>query len=114
MVPFMAHLDTTIADCETRISYKFGNKLLCASALSTFPTQRVVEGVLHPLKRNDRIAVYGDAVANSYFCRKWIATSLEMGTATSRATIFQDNVLISHRSMDCYPRRSSGKCQLGV
>jgi ribonuclease-3 len=75
----MDSLESKITTCETIVSYDFGNKLLCAMALSTFQTMGAVQGAFRMLPRNDRIAVYGDAVASSYLCRKWFDTGLQKG-----------------------------------
>jgi dsRNA-specific ribonuclease len=90
----MANVETQIATFETTIPYEFDNKVLCARALSTYPTMGVIEGVLRTLPRNDRMAVYGDAVVESYFCRKWFDAGLEKSTVASCATISHDDMLI--------------------
>jgi ribonuclease-3 len=83
----MASLENKISTCETAVSYSFGDKLLCAKALSTFPNVSVVQGAFQSLPRNDCIAVYGDAVASSYLCRKWVDTGLEKSNYDPAAII---------------------------
>ncbi|KAF1809634.1 ribonuclease III [Eremomyces bilateralis CBS 781.70] len=75
----MASLEGKVTICETIVSYDFGDKLLCAIALSTFPYSGPFHGVFQALPRNDRMAVYGDSVASSYLCRRWVDTDLQKG-----------------------------------
>jgi hypothetical protein len=111
----MANVETKIATFESIIPinvYEIGNKVFFASALSTYSIKCVIEGHSWTLPRNDRLALYGDAVVQSYFCRKWLDAGLEKSTVASCATTPNDDLLILiHRSVDCYPQRCSGKCQ---
>ncbi|KAF2092796.1 hypothetical protein NA57DRAFT_49569 [Rhizodiscina lignyota] len=68
---------TKIAACEIAIAYQFSDKLLCATALHTFQGGIVVRDAFQAIHRNDRLAVYGDAVAASYLCRKWLDIGLQ-------------------------------------
>jgi hypothetical protein len=113
----MANVETKIATFESIIPvnvYEIGNKVFFASALSTYSINCVIEGDSWTLSRNDRLALYGDAVVQSYFCRMWLDAGLEKSTVTSYATTANNYLLILiRRSVDCYPQRCSGKCQFG-
>jgi ribonuclease-3 len=80
-------VEVKIRACETIVRYQFNDKLACAKALSAYPSAHFVQGAVHMLQRNDRMAVYGDVVAESYLCRRWLDSGLSKAQWT---TIVQD------------------------
>lgn len=70
--------DSKFGDCvehvEDTVPHTFANKKLCAESFNNAgPTASVyvADGQFTILPKNDRLAVYGDAVAASMLCRDW-------------------------------------------
>jgi hypothetical protein len=68
----VTHFGADIARCEAIIGYVFVKKTLCIEALNAagglFHT---LGGASRVMPKNDRLAVYGDAVTASYLCGLW-------------------------------------------
>ncbi|KAJ6560161.1 hypothetical protein B0H19DRAFT_109702, partial [Mycena capillaripes] len=64
-----------ITECESIIQYSFSSKLLCAEALNTasgHSAQYLLDGEVHTMPLNNRLAIYGQAVALAHLCRLWL------------------------------------------
>lgn len=73
----------SIKRCEVATGYIFANKELCAEALnaSADGTASYRDGhTMKQLRKNDRLAVYGDTVADSVLCHRWYSQGYEKGT----------------------------------
>jgi len=80
----MSSFDQKIVECELIIAYAFKDKLKCALALEASGSGgAAVSRSFHRLSRNDRLAVYGDAVMASFICRKWLDTRRSKGEWTA-------------------------------
>ena len=84
---FSSTIEANIRTCESVIGYNFNDKLNCAKALSAYRGGHAIQGAFRVLARNDRMAVYGDAVAGNYLCRKWFETDLSKSTMTPPSDI---------------------------
>ncbi|ORY55847.1 ribonuclease III domain-containing protein [Pseudomassariella vexata] len=72
--------DSKIASCEDIINYTFQSKILCAlNAAADFSAHVFTNGIFK-LPRNDRLAVYGDSIADFHLCDLWY----EQGPARSK------------------------------
>lgn len=84
--------------CERIIGYAFENKALCAEALNAAADMMAVyrDGFsARKLPKNDRLAVYGGAVAATALCRDWYASGSEKGENSYLDTIHSFRVLTS-------------------
>ncbi|KJK82651.1 hypothetical protein H634G_01788 [Metarhizium anisopliae BRIP 53293] len=70
-----------IKRCEEATGYVFVKKELCAEALnaSADSTAYYYGHTLKQLRKNDRLAVYGDTVADSVLCHRWYKQGHEKG-----------------------------------
>ena len=74
---FSTRFGEKISLCESIIGYEFESKLLCAEALNAAGDGMAIytlNGLLHRMPKNDRLAVYGDSVADSHLCDLWYKT----------------------------------------
>jgi ribonuclease III len=71
--------EAKVAACESIIAYEFQNKVLCLGALQA-PSHllRWARDLIH-VERNDRLAVFGDAVAEAFRCKQWLDTGRSKG-----------------------------------
>ncbi|KAF5130821.1 Ribonuclease 3 [Metarhizium anisopliae] len=68
--------------CEVAVGYIFVKRELCAEALnaSADGTACYNDGhTMKQLRKNDRLAVYGDTVADSVLCHRWYSQGYEKG-----------------------------------
>lgn len=74
-----------IKRCEEATGYVFVKKELCAEALnaSADSTAYYYGHTLKQLRKNDRLAVYGDTVADSVLCHRWYKQGHEKGTVSN-------------------------------
>ncbi|KAF2449677.1 hypothetical protein P171DRAFT_197645 [Karstenula rhodostoma CBS 690.94] len=65
--------DQKIAEVERILDYVFVNKLLCAEAIQmAAPMSPLsINGRIHSVDANKRLAILGDAVATSILCKAW-------------------------------------------
>lgn len=72
-----------IARCELAIAYTFNDKTLCAQALNAAADTAAIyrDGqAVRRLPKNDRLALYGDVVAEPVLCRRWFMEGRTTGT----------------------------------
>ncbi|RYP68737.1 hypothetical protein DL771_006467 [Monosporascus sp. 5C6A] len=77
---FSTRFGDKVLRCEDSIKYSFRSKVSCAEALNTAGdamSTYVSDGSFLRVPKNDRLAVYGDAVANFYLCGLWLELGLE-------------------------------------
>lgn len=68
-----------IRRCERAIAYTVGNDL-CAEALNAAGDYFYASGqTISRLRKNDRLAVYGDIAAAERLCRRWYDSGLDKG-----------------------------------
>ncbi|KAH7092615.1 ribonuclease III domain-containing protein [Paraphoma chrysanthemicola] len=80
----MDTVEEKIAKVEEIIGYSFTDKLLCAEALQTAgaPNNRLtVNGTLHAVNKNDRLAILGDSVMTVVLCEFWYGYQNGQGSA---------------------------------
>ncbi|QKX57866.1 uncharacterized protein TRUGW13939_04986, partial [Talaromyces rugulosus] len=71
-----------ISSCEAIIGYSFINIALLIQALNmSTASVRFEDSWIH-VPKNDRLAVYGNSVAESYLCRMWMKRALTKGQWT--------------------------------
>lgn len=86
MMDFDSRFGDCITQCEQRITHTFANKLLPAEALNNAgpgASGYVADGAYRALAKNDRLAVYGDSVANTMLCREWYHENTSKGVWNS-------------------------------
>jgi ribonuclease-3 len=69
----MANIDGNIARVEQIVGYTFANKLFCAGALQMagLPGRLILNGTVHSIEKNGRLAVVGDSIMAAVLCSKW-------------------------------------------
>ncbi len=72
----MEAFNDKIAQCESIINFTFSNKRLAAQALNRCG--------LYP--KNDRLAIYGDAMLKAQLARKFIDTTLSLGKSIANGS----------------------------
>ena len=79
---FATRFGQKVFRCETIIGYVFESKTLCGEALNTVGGDMAaytLDGTLRWMPKNDRLAVFGDAVAASCLCSLWLDSGLSKG-----------------------------------
>ncbi|KAI1629260.1 ribonuclease III domain-containing protein [Exophiala viscosa] len=78
-MPDSEGLDEKIRLCEKIINYEFKDKFPCIEALHTFNTSVMYMNELRSVRKNDSLAVLGDAVLAHHLCRQWYTTGNSRG-----------------------------------
>lgn len=79
---FAARFGPMVSQCEDIIGYTFESKPLCGQALNMAADSRAVYalgGTMQRMPKNDRLAVYGEAVAAAHLCGLWLDSGLPRG-----------------------------------
>ncbi|EWY79919.1 hypothetical protein FOYG_16983 [Fusarium oxysporum NRRL 32931] len=77
---FSSGFGPKVSQCEAIIGYCFNSKVLCAEALNAAADSKsvyILDGLLHRMPKNDRLAVYGDSAAAFYLCSVWVQRGLD-------------------------------------
>ncbi|KAH7093601.1 ribonuclease III domain-containing protein [Paraphoma chrysanthemicola] len=79
-----------IPKCECMLNYSFSNKLLCLEALNsnTYPIHFL--GATHKIRKNDALAVLGDARMAASLCKEWWNSSTPRLTPVNWDTLRKD------------------------
>ena len=72
-------LQDTVQLCERIIGYTFQNKILCVEALLTYNATVVYQGAKCIVRKNDSLAVHGDAVLDAHLSSLWVKTGRSKG-----------------------------------
>jgi ribonuclease III len=75
----MATPDTKVALCETIIAHEFNDKMHCLQALQASGHLLKWQGRFVAIARNDRLAVFGDAIIKAHLCRRWLESGRNKG-----------------------------------
>lgn len=69
-----------IARLELIIGYQFADKKNAIKALSTYLFRLWIRDVGWVwIDKNDRVAIYGDRLADAYLCKEWVKSSFDRG-----------------------------------
>ncbi|KAK5096753.1 hypothetical protein LTR70_002877 [Exophiala xenobiotica] len=60
--------------CEGQIGHEFQNQRYCLTGLQASGQALFWQDQFLRIDKNDKLAVFGDAVAKIYLCERWYAT----------------------------------------
>lgn len=70
----MVELEHKVHWCEEVIGYNFKNKYLCFEALLTYSATVIHDGAELIVRKNDSLAIHGDAVLDVHLSSLWLKT----------------------------------------
>ncbi|TWU70402.1 hypothetical protein ED733_000167 [Metarhizium rileyi] len=85
---FDSRFGDKITHCELAIAHTFKDKILCVEALNAAADTAACyygddRSIRRKLPKNNRLAVYGDRVAEAALCRRWYTEGYESGAIQS-------------------------------
>ncbi|KAI1613948.1 ribonuclease III domain-containing protein [Exophiala viscosa] len=98
--------EAKVERCEAIIKYELPNKLKCLEALQASGHTLRWDRQLVPIRRNDSLAVFGDAATKAYLCRRWYDSGRSKGQWTQAEQALLSNTNLSavgyeHGLHDC-------------